>query len=275
MPATSTATGGRDSRVRNVASGFTLIELLVVIAIIAILAAMLLPALSKAKTKAEGIACLNNLKQLQLGWSMYADDNAGKLMENRGDVSTKDTWVIGHLQWDLPPLPIWPDNTNTLMLTGCEIGPYVARNVGIFKCPADKVSGRAGPRVRSVAMNSTVGDVTGINARLNPGWKVFLKSSDLVRLSPSQCWVVLDEQPDSINDALFFVAMTGTLWVDVAASYHNNACGFSFADGHAEIKKWRDPNSLQPVRKINPSAGNQKSAPNDVPWLQERTSVKL
>lgn len=255
--------------------GFTLIELLVVMAIIALLAAMLLPALTKARAKAEGIACLNNLKQLQIGWSMYADDNGGKLSQNPGAVSTKNAWVTGILKWDLAPGPIWWDNTNTLMLLDCQLGPYLARNPGVFKCPSDKFPGQAGPRVRSVAMNSAVGDVTGVNARLNPGWKVFLKTSDLVGLPPSLCWVLVDEQPDSINDGLFFVTLTGLVWVDVAASYHNGACGFSFADGHAEIKKWRDPNSHQPVRRINPSAGNQKVAPNDVPWLQQRTSIRL
>jgi prepilin-type N-terminal cleavage/methylation domain-containing protein/prepilin-type processing-associated H-X9-DG protein len=260
---------------REVVPGFTLIELLVVIAIIAILAAMLLPALSKAKSKAEGIVCLNNLKQVQLAWFMYAHDNNERLAENPGATITPKSWVTGIMKWDLPPSGVWTDNTNTLRLTECEIGPYVAKNTGIFRCPADKVPGQAGPRVRSISMNSAVGDVGGVNTRLNPGWKMFLKSSDFSTLGPSQCWVFLDEQPDSINDDLFFVSMTGNLWVDVPASYHNGACGFSFGDGHAEIKKWRDPNSIQPVRMITPSAGNQKPAPNDVPWLQQRTSVKL
>jgi prepilin-type processing-associated H-X9-DG protein len=109
---------------------------------------------------------------------------------------------------------------------------------------------------------------------LNPGWKIFLRFSDFAGHSPAGCWVLLDEQPDSINDDLFFVAMTSDLWIDVPASYHGGAGGLSFADGHAEIKKWRDPNSIQPVRRVNPSVGNQKPAPNDVPWLQQRTTIR-
>ena len=245
-----------------------------VIAIIAILAAMLLPSLSKAKTKAEGIVCLSNLKQVQLALVMYAQDNLDKLAENRGSAISKDTWVTGNLKWDLPPSGIWTDNTNKLQLTDGQIGPYVAKNTGVFKCPADKVSGQAGPRVRSIAMNSTMGDVIGLNRQLNGRWKVFLKNSDFTTLRPSDAWVLLDEQPDSINNNLFFVQLTGTIWIDVPASYHNGACGFSFADGHVEIKKWRDANSIQLVRQVNPSLGNQKSAPNDVAWIQQRTSVR-
>jgi len=252
--------------------GFTLIELLVVIAIIAILASLLLPALNRARAKAEGIGCLNNLKQVQLAWGMYADDNNGRLPENRGMSVTSNAWVTGTLRWDSTFAP-WPDNTNTLFLTEGELGPYVAKNVGIFKCPADKYPGARGSRVRSISMNGFAGDVDRINAGLNPSWKLYLKITDITAPPPAMCWIFLDEHPDSINDPLFSVLMTpGALWTDVPASYHNGACGFSFADGHSEIRKWLDARTIQPVLHRNPSAGNGLFSPRDMLWLQQRTN---
>lgn len=251
-------------------NGFTLIELLVVIAVIAILASLLLPALNRAKTKAEGIYCLNNLKQVIIGWMMYAEDNGGRLAENRGSTTTTNAYVTGIMEWDYGGP--WPDNTNTLYLTGCQLGPYLANNYRVFKCPADKLPGVFGPRVRSISMNEFAGDTSNISGSLNPGWKLFLKLSDITLPGPSMCWILLDEHPDSINDPLFSVIMNGTTWTDVPSSLHNGACGFAFADGHSEIKKWLDPNTIQPVRKVNPCAANGKSSPRDMVWLQQHTN---
>jgi prepilin-type N-terminal cleavage/methylation domain-containing protein/prepilin-type processing-associated H-X9-DG protein len=254
---------------------FTLIELLVVIAIIAILAAMLLPVLGKAKVRAQAIQCMNNLKQVQLGIVMYANDNNESFPENPGSTVTTNSWVTGDLTWDLPPSSPNPENTNTALLTAGEIGPYVGKCVGSFKCPADIYPGAYGPRVRSISMNGFIGDALNIEGRINPGWTRFLKTSDCLSPGPSMTWVLLDECPDSINDDFFSVNMSAagaSVWSDVPASTHNGAGGFSFVDGHSEIRKWLDSNTLAPVKKVNPCPENKQTSPNDNAWLQQRTS---
>jgi prepilin-type processing-associated H-X9-DG protein len=246
----------------------------VVIAIIAILAAMLLPALTKARLKAEGIACLNDLKQVQLACLMYPPDNLDKVPENRGSAVSLNAWITGEMRWETAGVP-WSDNYNKSYLTAGQIGPYLAKNTGVFRCPADKFPGLSGDRIRSIAMNGYVGDVLNINGTYinkTGRWRKFLKTSDFK--SPANIWVVLDEHPDSINDSLFAVPMTSTneTWWDVPASYHNRAAGFSFQDGHAEIKKWQDQNTVQPVNRRSPSSGNGKWSPRDLIWIQNRTT---
>jgi len=267
-------TTGRSPR-RAGGTAFTLIELLVVIAIIAILAAMLLPALAKAKAKAQAIYCLNNLKQVQLTIVMYSGDNNDRFPENPGSTVTNASWVTGDLTWDFPPGSPNPQNTNTALLTAGELGPYIAKTVGIFKCPADIYPGADGPRVRSISMNGFVGDVLNIEGNINPGWRRFLKTSDCSKPGPSTTWVLLDECPDSLNDDFFAVNMSASgpsAWADVPASTHNGAGGFSFVDGHAEIKKWQDANTRAPVIKRNPCPENKQISPNDNVWFQQRTS---
>jgi len=273
--------------------GFTLIELLVVIAIIAILAGMLLPALAKAKAKAQGISCINNNKQLMLAWRMYVEDNRDTLPfayveDNPANRNYAYAWMHGILDYNNGTADNW-NITNTIMKGA--IWPYTGGAQAIFKCPADVIRVRptSGPfagqsiaRARSMAMDSWMAMNEGNWANTWFGdqtFRAYFKMSDMVDPGPSMTWVLVDEHPDSINDGFFCVDMRGypspaqAKLPDFPASYHNGACGFSFADGHAEIKKWRDPRTMPPVKKVTVTAVNQANNP-DVIWLWERTTRK-
>jgi prepilin-type N-terminal cleavage/methylation domain-containing protein/prepilin-type processing-associated H-X9-DG protein len=263
-------------------TGFTLIELLVVIAIIAILAAMLLPALSKAKIRAQGTGCINNTKQLTLAWRMYAEDNREDLPFAYATTPTSApyVWVPGDVT--MSPGNWNPDTTIKKSL----LWPYCGGSLAIWHCPADTATAlnnlnQKVPRVRSVSMSNWVGgngDDPGTEYRGywgNTGkWRVFRKLSGMLRPGPSMTYVILDERQDSLNDAYFVVEMDGypnlaqTKIVDFPASYHNNAGGFAFADGHSEIHRWKDSRTTPPLTQtlqLNiPSPNNQ-----DVYWLQD------
>jgi prepilin-type N-terminal cleavage/methylation domain-containing protein/prepilin-type processing-associated H-X9-DG protein len=289
--------------------GFTLIELLVVIAIIAILAAMLLPALSKAKDKAINIAAMNDLKQLMTAIIMYTGDNQDALPCNPdyntppAGVSYKARWVGGSMNGGSVG-GIYPgvDATNTALLvdpTYSSIGPYI-QNPAVYRDPGDQSTWNGQQRVRSFSMSQAVGcafngttqDPGGEPAfghwlgAATPGatWLTYQKLSKIVRPGPSDLFVLLDEHPDSINDAGFAVEMPAsvgqTSFIDVPAAYHNGACAFAFADGHAEIHKWLDLNVIPRVTwALTPSTpgigGQLNSVPNDpdVLWLASHTSA--
>jgi prepilin-type N-terminal cleavage/methylation domain-containing protein/prepilin-type processing-associated H-X9-DG protein len=276
--------GGRISKHARSCAAFTLIELLVVIAIIAILAALLLPALTMAKVKALGIQCLSNNKQLTLAWTMYAHDYNDNLVWN-DLTSTGSGWVRGSLDYNGANA----DNTNTLWLTNPEyakLAPYSARSAGIYKCPADRssvmIGGRRYPRVRSISMSQAMNSRDDwLNAITRGKYRVFRKLMEINPMGSAKAYVLIDEHPDSINFGDFAVAMNdgaplgSIMIIDVPASYHNGAGGISFADGHAEIHKWRDPRTIVAVTGNYMSSSVQSSPGNkDMIYLSEHASIR-
>jgi prepilin-type N-terminal cleavage/methylation domain-containing protein/prepilin-type processing-associated H-X9-DG protein len=264
-------------RKRQLGHGFTLIELLVVVAIIAILASLLLPALSKSKAKAQAIICLNNYCQLQLAWHFYADDNQSRLAPNWDPYSIKENWVGGIVAYETASglSQYAPDSTNTLLLIESKpgrIGKYV-KNPSCFKCPTDKshviLSGQKFSRVRSCSMNSFMADADPFLAKRIG--KVYFTADQIIL--PSLRWVFTDEHEDSIEDGYFDITSSVQKggWIAIPGSRHNGVGVLSFADGHTELKKWVDKRTQVPVTRQH-IMGGQMPGNKDSIWLWQRTT---
>ena len=270
--------------------GFTLIELLVVIAIIAILAALLLPALTRAKMKALGMQCMNNNRQLMLAWRMYVDDSKERLPNSKGGPYQ---WMSGQLDYNAGNASNWDPSVDIMQ---SPLWPYCGKNAKIFKCPADRsvivVRGVTYPRVRSLGMLNWVGgrgDASGNPAAMNwsnttlgntPGeCRVYYKMADFISPGPSDTFVFVDEPSDRINDGFFVTQMetyptsTDTI-CDFPAQYHAGGAGFSFVDGHALVKVWKTALlRAVPQPDVILSYPTAVSGFNkDVSWLQEHAT---
>ena len=265
----------------NSRSGFTLVELLVVLGVIGLLAGLLLPALAQARLRGQSAQAMNNLRQLGLAWLLYADDHGGRLPPNRagadaGKSADTASWVGGWLDYRARL-----DNVDTSLLidpvarpNAGFLGPYL-QTAGVFRDPADRsqvqIFGKTFNRVRTVSMNLFMHGGT-IWPAGNQDYRIFTRLDDLVRPSPTMTWVMMTEQPQSINDGWFAVDMTRTIEFDFPATFYNGANHIVFADGHVESHRWKW--LVMPTAPANPNASWCPKAPNpDSSWLRERTSA--
>lgn len=289
----------RDSE-SDTRDGFTLIELLVVVAIIAMLAAMLLPALNKAKQKAQGFGCLNNHRQLMLAWRMYAEDSGDKLvyasdcpgcpsppLARPYEEMDPYAWTRSHMDFDPQNAANWDINFDMVHRPLWKYAP----NPAIYKCPSDhstiNVNGEVKPRIRTMSMNLYVGGFNGTDG----GWPwaaAFNVYSRLAHLSsanspgPANTFVFLDMREDCVNWGNFMTDMHGypnepSLFrfnQDLPGMYHHGASGFSFADGHAEMKRWQDARTTPPLVRGGIFLAYDLLSPGnkDIAWLQHRST---
>jgi prepilin-type N-terminal cleavage/methylation domain-containing protein len=241
--------------------GFTLIEMVLVVAVLGILAVIALPGLAGARTNSKAAHCLNNLKRLNTAWLMYANDNVDRMVGN-------PAWVAGIMGFTSSP-----DNTNTAKLMDpnqSAIARYV-QAADLFRCPADLSTVLGNPRVRSVALMSTMGGTSGLQANQIPGRTYFdaRRITELNKPGPANTLTILDEHPDSVNDSMLYFSSgrSSAQWVDIPASYHNVGAGISFADGRAVIRRWQSPTTMN-------FGGGPVPGSLDYVWMNERAPYR-
>jgi prepilin-type processing-associated H-X9-DG protein len=254
-------------------AGFSRVDLLTLIVVLVLLGLLLSPALARTRVTDQTLQCRNNLRQLIHGWRMYADANTDKL-PNCFD------WVAGGMNFNANNQA----NTNTNYLVNGLLGPYV-RDPAVYKCPADQSQAMEGgvrfPRVRTISMSQAFcAQNEGHLEDTKPHYyRHYLRSADMTRPAPSNLWVLGDESPDSVNDASMAVLMDpyGAVWQDIPSVLHNGGCGFAFADGHYEIKKWTDPRTITQLKvRYQPATyGVYQKDNNDIKWIQERTTYPI
>ena len=241
---------------------FTLLEILVVISIIMILASLLLPTLSSAKSKGKQVACINNLKQLGLGFQMYGADNEGRLPENTPAGRGSNSWVMGNMKYT-------QDATNLTLIKQSKLFPY-ANHIGAYHCPADSSKTGILQRVRSYSMNGWMG--SRYMEATPAGYRTFVRENELAAARPSLLWVLMDEHEMSIDDGWFLVTMDDSRpFASYPATRHQHGYGLNFADGHVECKKLRDPSS-----QAFDFLGDPQISSKNSDWLQlkQMTTIK-
>jgi prepilin-type processing-associated H-X9-DG protein len=277
-------------------TGFTLAELLALVAIVAVLSALVAPALAKTKSRTANPSCLYNKRQLAMAWQMYAMDFAGRVPNNFGVSETLqgcgqgrlETWANNIMTWYVNYGPEARSVTNLAWVRDGVFGKYTGDHTAPYRCPADtflspqQVKAGFPYRVRSVTMNSLWGRFSHENDGSEKGrnpffpqFRQFLKNTDCP--SPERTWVFIDEHPDSINDGYFFNDPNSSSWPDIPASYHAGGAGVAFADGHVEQKHWASDRSKFPVKFMYPNPRPLDAAgKGDFAWLRTRTGfVKL